>query len=98
MDFAEVLRLFAINISQFHNSWSDTVENVNKSILNVGGRSGALFLLSNDKLYVLKTIPQSDLDALLKFMPNFVAHFQKFKHSRIVPILGSFSIYGKGTV
>ena len=56
------------------------------------GRSGSFFFFSHDKKFIIKTMQKSELDLLLRLLPDFKEHYTKNPQSLLSKIFGVFTI------
>ena len=52
------------------------------------GKSGMLFFTSADQQYVLKTLKSAELPVMLKLLPHYIAHFDRYRCSLLPRFYG----------
>jgi hypothetical protein len=62
------------------------------------GKSGMLFFQTQDQQYVLKTLKSTELPVMLRFLPEYVAHLERFRCSLLPRFYGltTFHFPNKG--
>lgn len=67
---------------------------------NKGGRSYSFFFFTEDKQYIIKTIPQAERKRLIAIMPKMVQHMEAqvkiSSHSMMAPIVGLYNLKIQG--
>jgi len=53
-----------------------------------GGRSGAFFYFSEDSRYIVKTLTSGECEALLRFLPKYAAHMDRYPSSLLSRLCG----------
>lgn len=56
------------------------------------GKSGAVFLLSNDDQYFVKTIKRGEADLLVRMLPQYYRHMSSHPHTLLTKFYGLHSI------
>lgn len=56
------------------------------------GASGSFFYLTENGLYMVKTLKEKEKDLLVKILPDYVRHMQRFPHSLLCRFFGLYSI------
>lgn len=56
------------------------------------GRSGSLFFFTHDNKYIIKTIPERELNSMKKLIKPYFTHLSENKHTFLVRIYGVFTL------
>eukprot|EP00775_Hariotina_reticulata_P005077 gene5077-5318_t len=56
--------------------------------LNSPGKSGSMFLLSEDERFLVKTMRKSEMRVLMEMLPAYTKHMEKYPHSLITRFFG----------
>jgi len=88
--FLKIREMCRITTDQYIKSWTIPIEKLQMS--HGAGRSGSLFLKSEDKRFLLKTIPHDELETFLTLLPNYFQHIQDNPSSLIMRVVGLLRI------
>ena len=56
------------------------------------GRSGSFFVFTNDKKFILKTVPKNEAQVLMKILPYYYKHLKRETNSFLIRIFGLVSM------
>eukprot|EP00123_Amoebidium_parasiticum_P013297 comp21883_c0_seq1/m.31324 comp21883_c0_seq1/g.31324 ORF comp21883_c0_seq1/g.31324 comp21883_c0_seq1/m.31324 type:complete len:627 (-) comp21883_c0_seq1:472-2352(-) len=84
--FRNIREMYDIHTKDYQVSWTLPEE---KLVAKEGaGRSGSLFLLSDDNRYMLKTIPHDEVLTFLEVLPAYYQHLTDHPESLIMKVFG----------
>eukprot|EP00123_Amoebidium_parasiticum_P011231 comp20595_c1_seq1/m.26535 comp20595_c1_seq1/g.26535 ORF comp20595_c1_seq1/g.26535 comp20595_c1_seq1/m.26535 type:complete len:643 (-) comp20595_c1_seq1:169-2097(-) len=84
--FLNMRELYGIHTADYCKSWTLPDE---KLVAKEGaGRSGSLFLMSDDKKYMLKTIPQTEVRTFATVLPAYYSHVVEQRDTLIMKVFG----------
>ncbi|XP_040364780.1 phosphatidylinositol 4-phosphate 5-kinase 10 isoform X1 [Rosa chinensis] len=93
--FRRILELDSIEYSDYQLSvcGDETLKEVTLS-----GKLGMVFLLSNDKRFILKTLRKSEVKIYLEMLPNYYDHLMKYGSSLLAKLYGLHVVRPAGGV
>eukprot|EP00124_Ichthyophonus_hoferi_P001138 Ihof_evm6s53 gene=Ihof_evmTU6s53 len=84
--FLNIREIYGIHTKDYHVSWTLPED---KLVAKEGaGRSGSLFLMSDDKKYMLKTVPHDEIVTFLEVLPAYYQHLADHPESLIMKVFG----------
>lgn len=60
------------------------------------GKSGSFFFFTHDNQFIIKTMKHNEVVIFLKFLPDYIAHFEKNPKSLLAKIFGVYSVRKEG--
>lgn len=90
--FEKIRNMDHIELSEMYQSFLPT--NNIQSIQNIkSSTNNSIFLSTSDNKFILKTITEHEyVTATYKFLPKYIKHIEKYKHSLLCPIYGVFKM------
>eukprot|EP01012_Entosiphon_sulcatum_P028969 TRINITY_DN35174_c0_g1_i1.p1 TRINITY_DN35174_c0_g1~~TRINITY_DN35174_c0_g1_i1.p1 ORF type:complete len:496 (-),score=61.59 TRINITY_DN35174_c0_g1_i1:153-1460(-) len=84
--FARLRQMHGITADDYVQSWQIPLHKLKPQL--GAGRSGSLFLRSNDQKYIFKTIPHAELRSVTELLPHYYQHVVKNPGCLIARIFG----------
>jgi len=85
--FQYLRTLYGVFTEDFVSSW---IMSSNFEAKEGAGRSGALFMFSEDRRFILKTIFHNEVFTLLNMLHDYVEHFRAFPETLLMQICGLY--------
>jgi hypothetical protein len=60
------------------------------------GKSGSFFFFTHDNQFIIKTMKHDEVVIFLKFLPDYITHFEKNPKSLLAKIFGVYSVRKEG--
>jgi hypothetical protein len=96
-EFAKLFGMNRLSMQLLEQSLSPEMNR--KQAFNAGegaGKSGSFFFFSHDRKYIIKTMSSSEIEVMIKILPNYIEHLRKTPNSLIAKIFGIFTIEKEG--
>lgn len=68
----------------------------NLTTIKGAGKSGAFFIFTNDKRFMLKTATKEERDFLWQLLPYYLQYLRKYEHTLLPRFLGVYSMKHEG--
>lgn len=86
--FSRIRTLYGIDV----DSWRRAFKNLSGRLTQDGGASGALFFLTEDQQFVVKSCTEKERDHLIEKASDYYDHLQKEQNSFIAKVFGVFTL------
>jgi len=90
--FAQIRMLFGVSDEDYLKSF--TLENL--KAVKGEGKSGAFFVFTKDKQFIVKTATDQERDFLWRILPNYLKHIKKYPDTLLPRFYGVYSMKHEG--